>query len=70
MNDQIRLELEWIPWEENAFADYLSKVFDYDDWMLNSAVFQGQLERFNLRYRSPGTEAVDAFTCNWSNVNN
>ena len=40
MNNQIRLELEWIPREENKFADYLSRVFDYDDWMLNPAVFQ------------------------------
>ena len=40
MNNQIRLEPEWIPREENEFADYLSRVFDYDDWMLNPAVFQ------------------------------
>ena len=40
MNNQIRLEPEWISREENEFADYLSRVFDYDDWMLNPAVFQ------------------------------
>ena len=29
-----------------------------------------QLERFNSRYCSPGSEAVDAFTCNWREENN
>ena len=40
VNNQIRLELEWIPREENEFADYLSRIIDHDDWMLNPAVFQ------------------------------
>ena len=40
VDNQIRLEPEWITREENEFADYLSRVFDYDDWMLNPAVFQ------------------------------
>ena len=40
VNNQIRLELEWIPREENKFADYLSRIVDHDDWMLNLAVFQ------------------------------
>ena len=31
VNNQIRLELEWILREENELADYLSRVFDYDD---------------------------------------
>ena len=26
--------------EENEFADYLSRVVDYDDWMLNPVVLQ------------------------------
>ena len=29
-----------------------------------------QLIRFNSRYWSPGTEAVDTFTVNWSGENN
>ena len=29
-----------------------------------------QLQRFNSRYWSPGTEAVDAFTVNWAGENN
>ena len=89
VNNQIRLEPECIPREENEFADYFSRVVDYDDWMLNPIVFHEldimwgphtidrfadvhnrQLERFNSRYWSPGTEAVDTFTCDWGNDNN
>ena len=40
VNNQIRQEPEWIPREENEFADYLSRIVDHDDWMLNPAVFQ------------------------------
>ena len=88
VNNQIRLEPEWIPREENEFTDYLSRIADYDDWMLNPAVFQEldalwgphtidrfvevhnrQLERFKSQYWNPWTEAVDAFTCDWSKEN-
>ena len=40
LHQQIRLEPEWIPREENEFADYLSRIGDVDDWMLNPEVFQ------------------------------
>ena len=40
VNYHIRLDPEWIPREENEFADYLSKSVDCDDWMLNPEVFQ------------------------------
>ena len=89
LHQQIRLEPEWIPREENEFADYLSRIGDVDDWMLNPEVFQEldtrwgphtidrfadgyncQLDRFNSRYWSPGTEAVDTFTCDWGGENN
>ena len=29
-----------------------------------------QIERFNSRFWTPGTDAVDAFTCNWAEDNN
>ena len=29
---KIRLEIEWIPREMNDQTDYLSRVFDFDDW--------------------------------------
>ena len=37
---QIRLEPEWIPREENEFADYLSRLSDSVDWMLNPEIFE------------------------------
>ena len=40
VNYHIRLDPEWIPREENEFADYLSKSVDCDDWMLNLEMFQ------------------------------
>ena len=36
---QVRIEPEWIPREENEMADYLSRIVDKDDWMLNPDVF-------------------------------
>ena len=36
---QIRLEPEWIPRELNKRADYLSRIVDHDDWLLNPVVF-------------------------------
>ena len=86
---QIHIEPSWIPREENQYADYLSRIIDYDDWRLNPIVFSmldgmfgphtidrfadannTQLIRFNSRYWSPGSEAVDAFTVNWARENN
>ena len=40
VNNQIRLNPEWIPREENEFADYLSRIVNHDDRMLNPAVLQ------------------------------
>ena len=34
------IEPEWIPREENLVADYISKVLDYDDWMLHPVIFE------------------------------
>ena len=34
------IEPEWIPREENLIADYISKVLDYDDWMLHPVIFE------------------------------
>ena len=35
----IKIEPEWIPREQNKLADYLSRLVEYDDWMLNPDVF-------------------------------
>ena len=44
-----KVDREWGPHTIDRFADENNK----------------QLDRFNSRYWSPGTEAVDAFSCNW-----
>ena len=89
VQNQIRMEPEWIPRHLNERADYLSRIIDYDDWQLNPSVFSVfdkhwgphsvdrfasfhncQVPRFNSRCWNPGSEAVDAFTVNWSGENN
>ncbi|KAK3090119.1 hypothetical protein FSP39_009337 [Pinctada imbricata] len=35
----IRLELAWIPRDLNAYADELSKIFDFDDWEVRDEIF-------------------------------
>lgn len=49
-----QLDMEWGPHSIDRFASY----------------FNTQLPRFNSRFWNPGTEAVDAFTCDWSGENN
>ena len=39
VQSQICIEPEWVPRELNEQADYLSRIFDYDDWFLNPTVF-------------------------------
>lgn len=36
----IKLKVEWIPRSANGIADYVSRIRDYDDWMVNPALFQ------------------------------
>ena len=86
---QVRIEPEWIPREDNQQADFISRIIDYDDWSLHPALFKGldqkwgphtidrfasyfntQLPRFNSRFWNPGSEGVDAFTCDWRGENN
>jgi len=35
----ISFQVQWIPREENEMADYLSRIVDPDDWMLNPSLF-------------------------------
>ena len=35
----IRIEPEWMLKEQNALADYISRLVDYDDWMLNPGIY-------------------------------
>ena len=34
------IEPEWIPREQNEFADHCSRLVHHDDWRLNPVVFQ------------------------------
>ena len=43
VNDHIRIEPEWIAREQSELADYYSNLIDYDDWILNPAVFKYSL---------------------------
>ena len=35
----IKLEMEWIPRSENEIADYISRIQDTDDWMIDPYLF-------------------------------
>ena len=37
---QVRIEPEWIPREDNQQADFISRITDYDDWSLHPALFR------------------------------
>ncbi|CAH3158229.1 unnamed protein product, partial [Porites lobata] len=85
----IRLDLTWIPRDQNSEADRFSKVVDIDDYSVHDDVFihfdrlwgshsidrfassyNAKLPRFNSRFLQAGTEAVDAFSQDWSCDNN
>jgi len=83
VRSRIRLETEWVPRESNQIADHISRMIDYDDWMLNPVILReldtidqfsnwcnNQLPCFNARHCCPGAEAIDAFTCDWCHENN
>lgn len=44
--NSITIEVEWIPRSENVQADYLSRIFDFDDWAVADNVFK----MFNNRW--------------------
>ena len=48
------LDMKWGPHTVDRFASHYS----------------AQLEHFNSRFWNPGSEAMDAFTCNWGDENN
>ena len=46
LNFDISLESQWLPREENARADLLSRFIDRDDWSLNHEVFNSLYARW------------------------
>lgn len=39
ISNNIVLEMEWIPRDDTSYADYLSKLFDFDDWGASVKMF-------------------------------
>ena len=39
LENQVRIEPEWIPRNSNQKADYISRIVDYDDWNIDAAIF-------------------------------
>ena len=37
--NQVWLEPEWVPREENVVVDTISRIVDYDDWRLDPVIF-------------------------------
>ena len=48
LENSIHLEVEWIPREENARADYLSKVVERDDWGIGDKIFDMIKDRLGI----------------------
>lgn len=85
-NHGILIEMEWIPRFQNDQADFLSRIYDADDWGLSPLSFyridlvwgphrfadhvNAKLPRFNSRFWNPGYEGIDAFVMNWAGENN
>ena len=86
---QIHLDVVWIPRDQNSKDDMLSKLKDFDDFVVHDDVFfqleglwgphtidriacyyNTKLPRFNSRFLQPRSEAVDAFSQDWSSENN
>ena len=71
-----------IPWSPIRIIDYDDWYINHEvykwldtkwgphtvDWF--ATCYNAQVERFNSRYACPGSEAVDAFTVDWSMENN
>jgi hypothetical protein len=57
ISNNIVLEMEWIPRDDNSYVDYLSKLFVFDDWGVCKNVF----DYFNLLW---GPYTCDRFADN------
>ena len=59
MTNCICFQAQWIPCSENQVADYLSRIVDPDDWMLNPKLFQLISSRW-------GPFHVDRMACHYN----
>ena len=82
----LNVEITWISRENNKDAGFISKLLDYDDWIVKNSTFKfltkkwatmnvnrfasyknSKSSRFNSKYLCPSTEALNAFSQDWSN---
>ena len=66
----IRLEVQWIPRTESEKADYISRLIDFDDWQITpdshtldcfANFYAAKLPRFFSSFWNLGTSGVDFF---------
>jgi len=60
--DHYRLNPAIFEWLNSVWGPYTIDRF--------ASAHNAQLGRFNSRFRTPGSEAIDTFTCDWSGENN
>ena len=60
ISHHIHIEPEWVPREQNELAYYYSRMIDYDDWMLNSAMFSWLNSLWGLHTVDRFANAVNA----------
>jgi hypothetical protein len=85
ISNNIVLEMEWIPRDDNSYADYRSKFFDFvckNDFDYFNLLWRPytcdrfadnnnrKVTVFNLKYFTPESSGVDAFADDWSGHNN
>ena len=82
----LNVEITSISRENNKDAGFISRLVDYDDWIVKNSTFKfltkkwatmnvdhfasyknSKSSRFNSKYLCPSTEAVNAFSQDWSN---
>ncbi|XP_072042758.1 uncharacterized protein [Amphiura filiformis] len=54
VQDNISLEVEWVPRSDNERADYISRIIDADDWAISDYIF----EKLDKRW---GPHTIDRF---------
>ena len=84
-SNNITIDINWVPREDNVEADLISKTIDRDDWGVSNSFFKfldfvwgphsidrfadesnKKTERFNSRFKTVGSEGVDAFAFDWA----
>ena len=86
VKNHIHIDPKWIPNELANYYSRLVNFDDYrlnpaifrwlnSLWGLHSIdrfanPHNAQIKQFNARFWTPGSEAIDAFTCNWEGENN